>query len=651
MFNKLVSNLPYNPSLINQVSFYAKRLHEEAILRRLGLIFVSLAMLVQLFAAIFPAQKSLASSPNDIVSGLSNNRSSVLAAWDNNTGNVRAIYRKFGITRDNLANMSSTASSTIKSNGSDYWSIGRLPLSNFGVSGSQWGERTVNAEGNIVYQRPLRAWDSSSAGTSYSAFKGTNQYGKTFWILKDCGNLTFVGAYTPSPPTPKFELHKSLITANKVKPGDTVKFRIEYRNTVEDSMVNNFKVTDTISSNFEFVSLGGMTSRSGNTLTIAKSSIAYYPTYTAQILTVKVKSGVKAGTLICNQATASSSNAGSKTSEKPCVTVISTSSPNPPPPTTPTPTPKPSPPPSTKTPPPPPSNPTASGYCVSSFLSSSTTTSAVIKTEVFTDGSTKLTGYTYDIGNNGSTDAKVTTSDKTYTKTITGLKAGEPTTIGVRAQLVNGSAKSETANCPVDVTADEEPRLVQTKSVKNITTGVKNADGTSVKIGDTLEFSLVTENVTSTDYKNYKGKDYFGDVLEYADILDKDELKKQGLVLSSDNYIKWASPVIKGNSQEVKTITVKIKDIVPSTNQPNQASTSYDCKISNVYGNEVLINVNCPLVKNIEQVTKQLPNTGPGAGAVITVLLAMFVGYFFMRARLMSRELELVKQEYTAGGF
>ena len=35
MFKKLLSNLPYNPSLIGQVSFYAKRLHAEEKIRRL----------------------------------------------------------------------------------------------------------------------------------------------------------------------------------------------------------------------------------------------------------------------------------------------------------------------------------------------------------------------------------------------------------------------------------------------------------------------------------------------------------------------------------------------------------------------------------------------------------------------------------------
>lgn len=657
MFKKLVSNLPYNPGLISQVSFYATRLERDAYLRRLGFIFVALAMLVQLAAALYPAERSLASSQNHIINGLGDNRSDVLRAWDNNTGNVRAIYRKFGVTRDELAKMSSTASVKIKSNGANYWSIGRLPLSNFGVSSNQWGERTVNAEGNIVYQRPLKAWDKPGTSVTYEAFKGVNNEGKTFWIIKDCGNLTFEGSYMPSPPTPKLEVHKSLVTTNKVKAGETVKFRLEYRNPVADSIAGDFKLVDELSPNFEFVSLSGMTSKNGNSLVISRpSGLGYSQNFNAQILTVKVKQSVKAGTQICNQATASSKPTGSKKSEKPCVTVVDKAPTPPPTPTpkpSPPPTPKPNPPPTptpTPVPTPPPPAPTAGGYCVSTFIASKSPGEVTLKTEVVTEGSTAVRGYSYDVGANGSVDYSVDTSSKQYEKTIGGLTPGQPTTISVKAKLTNGKVKAETAACPVEVTPGETPRLVQSKTVKNITTGTENADKTAVSVGDTLEFKLITENVTSSEYKNYQASDYFGDVLDYGQILDSDQLKKQGITLDKNNYLRWSVAVIKGKSSDIKTITVKIKDVIPATNQPSGASQDFDCQISNVYGNEVVMSVNCPVVKNIEQVAKSLPNTGPSSGLMIGFIASVVAGYFFMRSRLMAKELKLIKAEYQSGG-
>ena len=69
MFKKLISNLPFNPSLIEQVSFYAKRIHKESSVRRTGLFVLGLAMLVQMLAVFSPPQATMDRSNNDIVNG------------------------------------------------------------------------------------------------------------------------------------------------------------------------------------------------------------------------------------------------------------------------------------------------------------------------------------------------------------------------------------------------------------------------------------------------------------------------------------------------------------------------------------------------------------------------------------------------------
>lgn len=70
MINKLLANLPFNPSMLEDVSFYAKRLRRESFLRKIGLAFIILSLVVQIFAAAVPPEKSLAqSSNNDVVIG------------------------------------------------------------------------------------------------------------------------------------------------------------------------------------------------------------------------------------------------------------------------------------------------------------------------------------------------------------------------------------------------------------------------------------------------------------------------------------------------------------------------------------------------------------------------------------------------------
>lgn len=63
MFRKLVSSLPFSPALVGQLGFYARRLSKEQAMRRLGLIFTLLAVMVQVFALISPPEQSVAASP------------------------------------------------------------------------------------------------------------------------------------------------------------------------------------------------------------------------------------------------------------------------------------------------------------------------------------------------------------------------------------------------------------------------------------------------------------------------------------------------------------------------------------------------------------------------------------------------------------
>jgi len=67
MFKKLVSNLPFSPSLIGQLGFYAQRLKKEQAIRRLGLIFTVFALIIQSLAVFNPPESANASSSNNIL--------------------------------------------------------------------------------------------------------------------------------------------------------------------------------------------------------------------------------------------------------------------------------------------------------------------------------------------------------------------------------------------------------------------------------------------------------------------------------------------------------------------------------------------------------------------------------------------------------
>src|SRR5471030_213825 len=97
MFRKIVSNLSFSPALVGQLGFYAKRLRKEESTRRIGLIFVALALVVQCLAVFQPPESANAIAAADLVSGglvIGANRSfnKFMVPYDANVGHLRDIY-------------------------------------------------------------------------------------------------------------------------------------------------------------------------------------------------------------------------------------------------------------------------------------------------------------------------------------------------------------------------------------------------------------------------------------------------------------------------------------------------------------------------------------------------------------------------------
>ncbi|HUP26786.1 MAG TPA: hypothetical protein VM124_04035 [Candidatus Limnocylindrales bacterium] len=184
MFKKLIGNLPFNPSLITQVSFYAKRLRRENAARRAGFVLLALTMLVQFFAVVSPPQPSLASSDNDLIVGGITSKENAITACLTNDRDYGTILGYYGIT---CGNIGQTSEVTLKS--TDYnkqlYSMGHTQ---YGLN----GETPVTINNQTLWLRYLWAWDGANT-SSYQALSGKSDTGLQFFILFNCGNLVFVG--------------------------------------------------------------------------------------------------------------------------------------------------------------------------------------------------------------------------------------------------------------------------------------------------------------------------------------------------------------------------------------------------------------------------------------------------------------------------
>lgn len=194
------------------------------------------------------------------------------------------------------------------------------------------------------------------------------------------------------------------------------------------------------------------------------------------------------------------------------------------------------------------------------------------------------------------------------------------------------------------------PELEFNKTAVNLSRGPEDparldANGTTVKAGEVIEYTISARNVGGSPKSGYIFKEDLRDILEYADLQETD-----GANLS-DGVLTWPVKDIKANETAAHRFKIKIKDPVPAT--PNSASDpqSYDLCLDNVFEDkDVRICVNIPPPpKVVEQVVQQLPNTGPGLNALLGGGFVAFAGYFFFRNRQLIKEISVLRKEYNQG--
>jgi len=552
MYKKLLSNLPFNPSLIGQVSFYSKRMRAESNVRRAGFALLSLALIVQLFAFMSPPQASLAASSNDIIYGgirTSTPQVTLLSIYDHdvdalNNHGYAALFNSFNISRTDLAN---TTLSTINSGDHSLYSIGRNPHSSL--------DQSYPIGGQQYYLRPLYSWGDN---LNYQVLTGTRSTvnGTTndryFAVMLDCGNI--VVKVRPQPnltaPVKVARTENGLPPANaSVTPGQTIGYRVLFSN-IGAGIANNISLVDHIPNNTTYSWHGTGAATNGGQL-IGNQVIWQWAQMPGQTqnwyidLNVTVNNNAPDGTHICNVALISSTESPIQQTSNQVCHVVHIPSPLPKPTPTPTPQPQPQP--------------------------------------------------------------------------IPPIKTGQP-------------------------------QISKSKLTSNLTQQLADAQSKSAKAGDIIAYQLLTINTGTATAPQYSISDRVSDILEYANVIF---ISDNGIL--RDGTISWNPTNIKTGTTVTRTFKIKVKNPIPDTPFSRSDPQSFDLKMDNVYGNEVSIAIVTPSIhKAVEQVTttSTLPNTGPGMTLLVSFMLTTIVGYFFARSRLIAKELDIVRTDYTTtGGF
>jgi uncharacterized repeat protein (TIGR01451 family) len=631
MLEKLLGVLPYNPSLIHQMAFYADRMRDESNIRRTGTIFIVLTFLVQFFAVIVPPQPTVASPDNDLINGGFTTPAEAAKYCEKDVQHYQTILANYGIKCTDLASASTvTLKSTDKtSTGDCIYSMGRVPQ---GPVNKKTGKKTHETSATIGGTKYfLRCLDSFDTGpySSYKALKfKSSGTGQVLYILYDCGNLASFGLpktpITPPPAAPTGTLACVVSTNNSVTlkigwynaSGKTIDL---YRKGAPAALApygagSNFNksgvangsatYTDTglhPDSKYEYhLYVGGMSA--GKELTSG-------PVYCA---TTKVVVSTPTGVLSCSSSTTDS-------------ITLSISWNN------------------------------ASGKTVDLYRKGVTAAlggnfnagnDASGNSQYTDSGLTQGTTYTYTLYAGGQASGiKLSTADCTTDKpgTPPPPPPTEPCPYNPNITLPDAACKP----CDSSInSSDKIACLNLSKTVRNDTTGLADANGTTAQAGNVLTYTLFVQNTGKGDVKDYTFIDVMSDTLDYATISDL-----HGGTMDDTHTVTWPAETIPAGKTVSHQITFQVKSPIPETPTGVSDGAHFDLVMSNTFGNTVNVSVPGGVVKVVEGQATKLVNTGPGTSLAIAAAVMVLAGFFFSRSRLLSVEADLsVKHNTVSGG-
>ncbi len=671
MFKKIVSRLPFSPSLIKELGSYAKKLRKEEALRKTGLILTVISLIIQSLIVLSPPESANAANSNDLVYGGIHTKRNLLDAWDQNRQGYRDLLKHAGITRKNLVNSVNTEIHSRKGGKS----LGWLSWNRSARFGMQKGETSAKIGSQTIYIRPLASFDTGrnkrGTGSWYKAFVGKNSRGQEFAIMKGCANITL--KYRPKSAPPVYSCN-TLYTPKKLS-------RTKYSFNVKTSAHHGAK-------NKDYTYYFG----DGSKKTVSGGAVVHNYSKPGTYQVKVVPRFVVGGKVV------------TKTSEACKRTVVVSPAPQP------------------KKP----------GISIEKkvnnkkFLRVSdkeftysikvkNTGKTVLNNVKVTDsqpkgikfirsskGTIKNGKLTYNVGALGvgktisftitaksiaesgkavntacvntpsiageNDDCDNATVEKPKRISVCDTKTKKIVTID-EDELTDSSRYKEEAACRPDpcpvnpsLLADDpacqpcpgdptiwvkdekcSAKIIRSKSAKNLT-AKKDATSVKARASDRIEYKLTVKNEGKAA-ADFTISDNISDVLEYATMYDYGG----GTVNEQKKILSWPKIKLAPGEEQSRIYVVQMASKISPMAQGTSDSTSYDCQMTNVFGNTLDVKVNCPAVKNVERVVEELPKTGPSENMIFGGIVAAIVTFLYLRSRQLNKEVRLIRKEVTSG--
>lgn len=186
--------------------------------------------------------------------------------------------------------------------------------------------------------------------------------------------------------------------------------------------------------------------------------------------------------------------------------------------------------------------------------------------------------------------------------------------------------------------------ILKTKYANNISQKDIDATTTLAKASDKIAYKLNVKNV-GTQTTTVELSDNLGDVLDYATLIDAGNGKYD----EEAKTITWEEITLKPSEEQSRIYMVQLESNIAAMPQGYSDRDSYNCKMTNTFGNTTEVNVDCPAVKQVEEVVTKLPHTGVTENMIFAGTVFAIVTYFYARSRQMKKEVRLIRRDLNSG--
>lgn len=188
------------------------------------------------------------------------------------------------------------------------------------------------------------------------------------------------------------------------------------------------------------------------------------------------------------------------------------------------------------------------------------------------------------------------------------------------------------------------PNIVETKSAANISQGNVDAATVTAKGTDRISYTITAKN-SGLAPTAVPLVDHLADTLEYSTLVDNGG----GTLDPTTKDLTWPTVTLNPGETQSRTFAIQLLATIPATPVGQSDPISYDCKMSNGFGNNVDVKVDCPPTKTVETVTTELPHTGPRENLLFAGIVLAVVTYFFLRSKQLGKEVRLIRRDLNAG--